>query len=113
MAGSTTKSQIQPSFNHVSWHCLGHSANNFPDMLYRVAVHRTDSQLFHEAGRVILTWAVNAAQPTAIVFTLKGAFSTPLSAVPEALREPIVRGSYQAWYSDGHVMVWLSPLNLV
>src|SRR5689334_11519058 len=48
MAGSTTKSQIQPSFNHVSWHCLGHSANNFPDMLYRVAVHRTDSQLFHE-----------------------------------------------------------------
>jgi hypothetical protein len=36
-----------------------------------------------------------------------------LSAVPEALREPIVRGSYQAWYSDGHVMVWLSPLNLV
>jgi len=113
MAGSTTKSRIQPSFGHVSSHCWGHSADDFQDMLYRIAVQTIESPLCHEAGRVILTWAVTAAQPVAMVFTSKDTFSTTLSNVPEALRDPICLGRYQAWYLDGHVTVWLNPLNLV
>jgi hypothetical protein len=66
-----------------------------------------DSPLFHKTGGMILTWSVNAAQPTAIVFTSKGTFSTPLSDVPEALREPISLGRYQARYSVGYVLIWL------
>jgi hypothetical protein len=81
-------------------------------MFYRVAVRMSDSPLFREAGRVILTWRVNAAQPTAIVFTSKGAFSTPLSDAPDALRGPIIQGRYQAWYSGGFVLIWLSPRHL-
>jgi len=92
---------------------LDHSADDFQDMLYRVALQMVDPPLFDKAGGVILTWSVNAAQPAAIVFTSKGAFSSPLSDVPEALRDPITQGRYQAWYSDGHVMIWLDPLHLV
>jgi len=82
-------------------------------MFYRVAVRMIDFSLFHEVGRVTLTWVVTAAQPTATVLTSKGVFSTLLIGVPEALREPIIQGGYQAWYSDGHVMVWLNPLFLI
>jgi hypothetical protein len=33
-----------------------------------LAVRMIDFSLFHETGGVILTWSVNAAQPTALVF---------------------------------------------
>jgi hypothetical protein len=82
-------------------------------MLYRVTVHVIDSPLFHEVGGVILSWSVDATQPTATVLTSKGVFSTLLIGVPEGLRDPIINGHYQAWYSDGQVMVWLNPLYLI
>jgi hypothetical protein len=82
-------------------------------MLYRIAVRIIDSPLFHEAGVVILTWSVDATQPTATVLTSKGAFSTLLSGVPEALREPISLGRYQARYSAGYILIWLSPRHLI
>jgi len=82
-------------------------------MLYRIAVGIIDSPLFHETGAVILTWSVDAVQPTATVLTSKGAFSTLLSGVPERLREPISLGRYQARYSAGYVLIWLSPRHLI
>jgi hypothetical protein len=82
-------------------------------MFYRAAVRKIDSPLFHEAGTVILTWAVDDAQPTATVLTAKGAFSTLLIGVPEALREPISLGRYQAQYAVGYVTIWLSPRHLI
>ena len=50
-------------------------------MFYRIAVRITDTPLFHEAGVVILTWSVDATQPTATVLTSKGAFRTPPTMV--------------------------------
>ena len=82
-------------------------------MFYRVTVDMIDAPLFHEVGGVILTWSATAAQPTATVLTSKGVFSTLLSDVPETLREPISLGRYQAQYSAGYVLIWLSPQHLI
>ena len=77
------------------------------DMLYRVADRTIDASLFYEAGVVILTWPVNATQPTATVLTSKGAFSALLTDVSEELRGPIGQGLYRARYSGGYVVIWV------
>jgi len=82
-------------------------------MFYRAAVRKIDSPLFHKAGTVILTWPGDDDQPTATVFTSQGAFSTLLIGVPEALREAIGLGRYQARYAAEYVMIWLSPRHLI
>jgi hypothetical protein len=82
-------------------------------MFYRAAVCKIDSPLFHKAGTVILIWPVDDDQPTATVFTSNGTFSTLLIDVPEALREAISLGRYQAHYVAGYVMIWLSPRHLI
>jgi hypothetical protein len=38
---------------------------------------------------------------------------TLLIGVPEALREPISLGRYQAQYTAGYVTIWLSPRHLI
>ena len=82
-------------------------------MFYQVVGPMIDSSLFHEAGVVILTWPVDATQPTATVLTTKGAFSTLLTGAPEGLREAIRIGRYQAQYSGGYVVIRLQPLFLI
>jgi hypothetical protein len=59
-------------------------------MFYRAAVRKIDSPLFHEAGTVILTWAVDDAQPTATVLTSQGAFSTLLQHTACKLGHPLL-----------------------
>jgi hypothetical protein len=45
--------------------------------------------------------------------TIVGGVSTLLIGVPEALREPISLGRYQAQYTAGYVTIWLSPRHLI
>lgn len=81
-------------------------------MFYQIAPRMTDPSLFHETGVAILTWTVNATQPTATVLTTKGAFSALLTGTPGRLREWIGIGRYLARYSGGYVEIQLGPLPL-
>lgn len=64
-----------------------------------------DPRVFYLTGTAMLMWPKAAEQPSAVVTTKRGVFTTTLRDAPESLRGVIGQGNYAARYVPGYVTV--------